>query len=80
MMSAAFFQRLLAENKAARESAERLTSRTVSAISKGDRNELDNILRDAGLIEPGEEGSVEPVEARDADGAPVVSGGESPPA
>ena len=79
MMTAAFLQRLLAENKAARESAERLTSRTVSAISKGDRDELDNILRDARLIEPSEESGAESLEAGDAVGASGVSIGESPP-
>ena len=79
-MTAAFLQRLMAENKAARESAEMLTSRTVLAISKGDRDELSNILRDAGLHEPGKEGGAESLETGDADGPSGVSRSESPPA
>jgi len=78
-MSAAFLQRMLAENKAARESSELLTSRAVSAISKGDRDELDNILRDARLIEPSEESGTQSLEAGDVVGALGVSIGESPP-
>lgn len=79
-MSAAFLQRLMAENKSARESAEALTSRAVLAISKGDRDELSNILRDAGLSESGEEGSAKPVETGNADGTAGVQGSEPPPA
>lgn len=77
-MSAAFLQRLLAENKAARESVELLTARAVSAISKGSRDDFDDILRDAGLVDSGEESRVDPVETGNTDGAAVVSGSESP--
>ncbi len=57
--------RLVSENRQSRERFEGIASRTVSAITQGNTDDLTSIIRDI----TGGESSAEPVETGDADGA-----------
>lgn len=57
--------RLVSENRQSRERFEGIASRTVSAITQGNTDDLTNIIRDI----TGGESSAESLEAGDVDGA-----------
>ena len=71
-------QSILQANKQSRERFERLASRTVDAIFRSDRDELDNIIRDAADFGSSTEGGLEPLETGDVDGDFGISSDEKP--
>ena len=62
--------RLVSENRQSRERFEGIASRTVSAITQGNTDDLTAIIRDI----QGGESSAEPVEVRSTDGVTGDSG------
>lgn len=69
---------MVSENRQSRERFEGIASRTVSAITQGDTNDLSNIIRD--VTGEGKEGGAVSVEAGDSNGAAGDQLADTPPA